>query len=105
SAPAPPAWQQQCPPVSPPPTAFAAATYDAATSSVLLFGGGTVSPDTRSDATWTWDGATWTQQQPAHSPSARTFPALTYDGARGDAVLFGGADPSTPFLGDTWTWD
>jgi hypothetical protein len=30
---------------------------------------------------------------------------MTYDAARGEVALFGGADNSSGFHGDTWTWD
>ncbi|MGI8552553.1 MAG: hypothetical protein ACR2PL_17455 [Dehalococcoidia bacterium] len=81
-------------------------TYDPVHNLVLLFGGtnGTAS---LSD-TWTWDGATWTQQNPALSPPARNRAGLAYDSSRNTAVLFGGlACPisCSSSLGDTWTWD
>src|SRR5437660_2549255 len=44
------------------------------------------------------------QVQLARRPSPRWSPGMTYDGARGDVLLFGGQTGST-FLGDTWSWD
>jgi hypothetical protein len=54
--------------------------------------------------TWTWDGTTWTQLSPTHSPDARENHAMAYDSIRGKTVLFGGTD-DTGTLGDTWEWD
>src|SRR5262249_35600048 len=55
-----------------------------------------------------WDGSAWARLATA-GPPARFVGALAYDGARGQAVLFGGAGPENPsigrFLGDTWVWD
>jgi hypothetical protein len=53
--------------------------------------------------TWTWDGASWTKQSPALSPSPRIYAAMAYDEAHGQVVLFGGAEST--FYGDTWIWD
>lgn len=48
----------------------------------------------------------WTRLEPETSPTPRTKPAMTYDPARGEMVLFGG-DTDHPTLGydETWTWD
>ena len=40
---------------------------------------------------WLWDGANWTQQQPANSPSARGFSASAYDTRDSALLMFGGA--------------
>src|ERR1035438_5569144 len=55
--------------------------------------------------TWTWDGSNWTQKSPQTSPPGRTYAAMAYDSARGQAVLFGGNGSGNPYLGDTWVWD
>jgi hypothetical protein len=39
------------------------------------------------------------------SPAPRTCPAMAYDRAREQIVLFGGSDANYAALGDTWTWD
>src|SRR5664280_2625583 len=50
--------------------------------------------------------ATWTEQSPGTSPSARFGASMAYDPATGDMVLFGGENSSaTGFLNDTWTWN
>jgi hypothetical protein len=79
--------------------------FDAATGQVVLFGGlsgGAVSGDT-----WVWNGTDWTQQFPAHSPSARQLAPTAFDMATGQLVLFGGVSDlsGTVVLGDTWVWN
>jgi hypothetical protein len=70
-----PAWTQQSPNVSPSARDAATMTYDAATGDTVLFGGETVlnGPDLNEylNDTWVWNGATWAEQFPATSPSAR----------------------------------
>jgi hypothetical protein len=69
-------------------------------------------------ATFTWDGHTWAEPHPAHTPAPRLAPpAMAYDAARHEVVLFGGrgwgaavsygaSRPQGPdLLNDTWTWD
>jgi len=48
--------------------------------------------------------ATWVKRSPSTSPSARTRPAMAYDAARHEVVLFGGFT-GTSALDDTWTWN
>jgi hypothetical protein len=75
--------------------------YDGLRSEVVLFGGwnGSYLGDT-----WTWDGTTWTEQQPPTSPAARNGMVTAFDAARGEVVGFGGHDGTVAY-GDTWTWD
>src|SRR4030095_4151767 len=47
---------------------------------------------------------TWTQLSPTVSPSARSYPAMTYDASIKKVVLFGGLS-SRGYLNDTWTFD
>jgi hypothetical protein len=83
--------------------------YDAATGNVVLFGGqlGRLTPTDRD--TWTWDGTSWTQQQPAVSPVGRYGATMAYDADAGNVVLFGGdrgnAASGTRMPDTTWTWD
>ena len=100
-----PAWTQQTPAVHPAAREGAAMAYDAAARTVVLFGGFSGSAPTGHylGDTWTWNGATWTQQHPAASPRARWEAALAYDAATGNTVLFGGSS-QTAYFGDTWTW-
>jgi hypothetical protein len=83
-----------------------AMVFDPRRERVLMFGGADAT-SVRGDL-WSWDGARWTLD-PRSGPSPRTFPAMAWDAARGEAVLFGGRrvlfgtekDRDT-FLTDTW---
>jgi hypothetical protein len=99
-------WTEQQPATSPPPRVYAAMAYDAATGDVVLFGGQSIVNGGPLADTWVWDGSTWTQQQPATSPSARESASMAYDAATGNVVLFGGETVKgvRPY-GNTWVWD
>jgi|GEM_PF-1401491 len=76
--------------------------YDSARGRIVLFGGligGTPQGDT-----WEWDGTSWTQRSPEHSPPACHSAGMAYDSARGVTVLFGGVTAGG-YSGDTWEWD
>lgn len=85
--------------------------YDAARGRAVLFGGAAVATAENPvvNETWEWNGSTWTQKFPLHSPPARAFSAMAFDAASGVVVLFGGASPgldgTTVTLDDTWTWN
>lgn len=49
--------------------------------------------------TWTWNGVTWTQENPPSSPSPRCGHGMTFHEASQQVVLFGGA----AYYRDTWT--
>ena len=72
---------------------------------LLMFGGKETSltPDIDDyvSETWAWNGADWTQLQPAQSPQGRSAPAFTSWG--GQVLLFGGKS-SSGALQDTWRW-
>ncbi len=83
---------------------LAAVAYDEARERVVLL--------TRAFAitvTWTWDGERFEAHRLERLPPHREQGALVYDGARQEAVLFGGlfAPPREPDVlrGDTWSWD
>ncbi len=95
-------------PAGPQPAAVGspALAFDAARQVVVLFGGDSTAG--LHDATWTWDGATWQQWQPALHPSARTMAGMAYDAARQRVVLFGGFGEAGGVAlnkNDTWEWD
>lgn len=96
-------WTRLAPAASPPPLQSPSLAYDATTETVVLFGGD-LAPVGQgghaSNATWTWDGVTWTQQFPPVSPSARNWNtnAMVFDSELGKVVMFG---PDT----ETWEWD
>ena len=77
--------------------------YDAATKTVILFAGfhGTG----YWDDTWSWNGTTWTQLNPATSPSGRDSAAFVYDPATSQMILFGGFRGTGFAPGDTWSWN
>jgi hypothetical protein len=63
-------WTQQHPVTTPSARLNMSMAYDAATRSVVLFGGDDQKAPVPTLAdTWTWNGATWTRQSPATSPS------------------------------------
>ncbi|HOW51039.1 MAG TPA: hypothetical protein PLV42_03220 [bacterium] len=76
-----------------------AMTYDSTRGKVVLFGGSSGGSET-----WEWDGANWTQKNPATRPPTRSGHAVAYDSARGKVVLFGG-DNGTVSNNETWEWD
>src|SRR5262249_13006000 len=90
-----------------PPARYAAAlAYDAARKDFVMFGGQFQS--TSFDETWTFDGKSWKQQDPAHKPSARRNAAMAYDPALRVVVLYGGLVAGSgegSEAADTWTWD
>jgi Galactose oxidase, central domain len=100
--------------VSPPARVNASMAYDAARDKLVLFGG-TGEHETRENGlqlndTWTWDGTTWTKQQPRTSPPAREGASMAYDAATRTVVLFGGVSGNnnnrvTTYLNDTWLWN
>ena len=101
-------WTQKFPTTSPyisgtpPPIG-----YDATNDRVVLFGG--LRGHIYLDATYTWNGTDWTRRFPVAKPVTRTFAAMTYDGAQGQLVLFGGERYNEEFtfggeLNDTWIY-
>lgn len=98
-------WIRQHPVTSPRNREYASMAYDTASSQLVLFGGDFLSSRGFGDDTWTWDGASWTQQQPTSSPTARRAAAMADDPAIGKIVLFGGEDVTATLLDDTWSWN
>jgi len=101
-------WTPLSPQKSPPARSYHAMAYDAAHGQVILFGGGT-SNNAAANAgvfsdTWVWDGSNWTQMSPQNNPTARNRFNMAFDAGHVQAVLFGGRDANSNFLGDTWTW-
>lgn len=90
---------------------YGAALAEDAAGNLVLFGGTGGLGDIGD--TWTWDGKGWENVTPlpapaghaATSPPPRSSrPALAYDSANGQTVLFGGRNAAGD-LADTWTWD
>jgi hypothetical protein len=93
-------------PLSPTTRVAAVTSYDAARQVLVLFGGVSQAGALLND-TWTWNGRTWTAEEPSVRPPAREHASMAYDAATQEIVLFGGStgNPSAPLLRDTWTWD
>ena len=86
--------------------------YDSARGVTVLFcGWGTVPTATGSEYgylhdTWEWDGAGWTLRSPVVvGLFGLVRHDMTFDGARGRTVVFGGSNDSGDLVGDTWEWD
>jgi hypothetical protein len=69
----------------------------------VLFGGYVATSGGLGD-TWEFDGTTWVQRFPAHSPPATFDGQFAYDAARGVCVLFGGTSANFSATGH-WEWD
>ncbi len=101
-------WTQATPATSPSARTRPAMAFDG--SETVLFGGADISafPPVNFADTWTWNGATWTQRNPATSPPARHFAGMAHDVLRGRTVLFGGLNTTliqSQYRNDTWEWD
>ncbi len=78
--------------------------YDAARGRVVLFGGEDEVGLESARIPFAWDGTQWTPIRGSAvdaPPTGRSFHAMVYDVARGEALLFGGED-SSQSLSDTW---
>jgi hypothetical protein len=108
-------WSQAHPstgPTTPVPFGGSAMTYDEARRALVLI---TTGPSGHPELeTWRWDGSTWTELHPAHSPSAPDGdPTMAYDPASRQIVLLAGTGPVGgggvadfgPTETETWTWD
>lgn len=81
-----------------------AMAFDTAYGYVLLFGGqSSTCTFSQCSDTWTWNGSSWTQQQPSTTPQSRYGHQLAYDSVHQQVVMFGGVFGSST-LGDTWVW-
>jgi hypothetical protein len=77
-------------------------TPDSSTGGLLLFGG--TGPGGPTNATWTYNGSTWTPWSgPGPSPSNRSGAEATWDPSENGVLLYGGIDATgNPDLHDTW---
>ena len=70
-----------------------AMVFDSARAVSVLFGGMALNPELRmlEDDLWEWDGVRWRQPEiTSERPTGRASPAMAYDSARREVVLFGG---------------
>src|SRR5437016_11420152 len=99
-------WNRLQPSQSPPARTSAAMVYDPDAKTIILFGGDThTAPNGILNDTWSFDGTTWKQLQPAHQPPVRYDAAMAYDPVNHEIVLFGGFVDQVGFVNDTWTFD
>jgi hypothetical protein len=96
-------WTQLHPATAPPILAAASFTNDSHDGYDLLFGGLFDANNTPSSETWSFVAGSWTELSPATSPAARSSAGLTYDGADGYVLLFGGTEANR-VVNDTWTY-
>jgi hypothetical protein len=102
-------WVQPDLAQSPPPRDGAALAHFNLEGDLVLFGGmGDIDEVGYSD-TWVWSlgessDPLWSQVTVTSSPPPRTAASLCFDGS-GNALLFGGLDPSGNMLADTWLFD
>ena len=66
--------------------------WDGNLGRVLLFGGERLAGGL-SDATWAWDGGSWTRLDVPDRPAPRRNFAMTWDPESGRVLLVGGAGP------------
>ncbi len=103
------AWTQLTPPTLPVARSSSVMAYDAVRDEVVLFGG--FNNFALNDGagylreTWRWDRTDWTLLAPTNRPSIRWMPAMTFDAAHGQVVLFGGYHFQLgQYMNDTWIW-
>jgi hypothetical protein len=95
-------WTNANPDTSPSPRQGVSMAYDTAQSQLVLFGGN--DGTNYLNDTWTWNGASWTQvglTEPGNF-DGRDFPAMAYDSASSQLVLFSGWGQNQ--YSDTWEW-
>jgi hypothetical protein len=85
-------WIERTPASSPPRRDQHTLTYDPTRGVCVLFGGhGSAEAPGPNDATWEWNGTTWTRV-PFSSPAARRGSKLLYDPVRQGLLLFSGRE-------------
>jgi hypothetical protein len=91
----------------PPGRRWASFAYDPPRHELVLFGGESL--NSVYGDTWIRKEGMWTEEQPAHSPTAREGSALVYDTATRQLLLFGGYSPAFPhhrgYMNGTWVWN
>ena len=99
-------WTQVTTPVAPPARNGAGMAFDRPSKKLVMFGGFNTKKFLQD--TWVWDGATstWTEVSMVHSPPKATGAALFTDPLTGDAMMFGGYNPTRriPAINTTWRW-
>jgi hypothetical protein len=78
--------------------------YDSVRDRVVMYGGARTDSLSQFDETWEWDGQSWTRIETNSPFPTRSSAAMTFDSARGRAILFGGLS-STNFTASLWEYD
>jgi hypothetical protein len=98
-------WSELHPAVSPPALSGAFLGYDPSTRDLVLTGGDTSVQGGHladTDATWTWDGSSWSPQPEGGIPASDLINAVATDDATGQLILVttrAGCEGT-----DTWRW-
>jgi hypothetical protein len=85
-----------------------AGTYDAVMAHDLVHARCVLLTPNPGPQTWSYDGTSWQQLQPAHSAPARRGARMVYDLGRGVIVVYGGlgGNPQSGVTADeTWEWN
>jgi len=98
-------WTKKLPVASPPPRGPAPMAYDNSRQEVLLYGGEALESSQVFGDTWLWDGSNWSLQTPSTSPGPKQDDGMTYDGASGQVILFGGNSEPGSWTNETWLWN
>ncbi len=83
---------------------WTAMAYDSDRRVTVLYGGSRDTPPYGyASDTWEWDGVTWTEKHPAHTPAPRRNHKMCYDSDRKRIYLWGG--DGAAFYADLWAYD
>jgi hypothetical protein len=92
-------WQSLPRTSAPPGRLNTSLAYDAKNANMLMFGGSRDQGGFPLGDTWTWDGKTWTEQHPAHSPPATVTSNTAYDPESAGVLLYDNVQQGT------WLWN
>ncbi len=99
-------WTLRTPATSPPASWGSRLVLDTARNVVVLYGGYQISETyPPQDQTWEWNGTTWTQAFPVHTPAGLGWHGMSYDSLRNRVVVFGGIRQDQIDTGETWEYD
>ncbi|GEM_PF-1061375 len=99
-------WEHAFPVQSPPASIYHGMVFQTHLSKGVVFGLGHPSvPASLRASTWTWDGSSWLMEKTSNNPAERYIPAMAYDAAHQQTVVFGGQKPGGGYYDDTWLWD
>jgi len=108
-------WSEVLTPNSPPTRAYGGMGFDNSTQSIIYFGGcSNCYGNPTYDETWSFDGSSWTQLNPATHPERMTSftvasgdqntPMLVFGGRLAVLTPEGGGGPFSDFLNDVWAF-